>query len=79
MAYIKFAILQMSPTYLRLIPLLLPLAHISLTGSIYFTLSISLERYNTVCRPFQTVKCVHFKYMGLGVNNLYKPEALKFN
>ena len=48
-------IVQTSRGYLQQIPHLLPLAHISLTGSIYFTLSISLERYNTVCRPFHTV------------------------
>ena len=35
-----------------MIPWALPCAQIGLTGSIYFTLAISVERYFTVCRPF---------------------------
>ena len=34
--------------FARLVPLLLPLAHIGLTGSIFLTLAVSLERYTTV-------------------------------
>ena len=33
-------------------PYLLPLAEIGLTGSIYFTIAISIERYLVICRPF---------------------------
>ena len=33
-------------------PYLLPLAEIGLTGSIYFTIAISIERYVVICRPF---------------------------
>ena len=41
--------------YVKLIPVMLPLAHVSLTSVIYFTLAISLERYNMLIRPFNVV------------------------
>ena len=40
---------------MKLIPVMLPLAHVSLTSAIYFTIAISLERYNMVIRPFSVV------------------------
>ena len=40
---------------MKLIPVMLPLAHISLTGAIYITIAISLERYNMVIKPFNVV------------------------
>ena len=42
--------------YARLVPVLLPLAQIGLTGSIYLTVSISVERYVTVVHPFFKVE-----------------------
>ena len=38
--------------YAHLVPVLLPLAQIGLTGSVYLTLSISVERFITVKYPF---------------------------
>ena len=58
LAMVMFGLPQLVPfikqtrLFLYMIPHLLPLAHISLTGSIFFTLAITIERYTTVCHPF---------------------------
>jgi hypothetical protein len=44
--------LVMSVRFTYSIPYLLPLAHIAMTGSIYTTMTIAIERYITVCHPF---------------------------
>ena len=36
----------------HMVPYLLPLVQLGLTGSIYLTVAIALERYTTVCHPF---------------------------
>jgi hypothetical protein len=41
-----------SGVYWTILPFVLPMAQIGLTGSIYFTMAITVERYVTVCHPF---------------------------
>lgn len=36
-------------------PLAIPMGQVSMTGSIYFTMGITIERYLTVCHPFYTI------------------------
>jgi len=49
----------------------LPFAHVALTGSIYLTLSITLERYTTVCHPF-------FKYQYKWTAKYYLAPIMMF-
>jgi hypothetical protein len=44
--------LYLTRLFKQLITLLLPLVHIGLTGSVYLTVAVALERYTTVCHPF---------------------------
>merc|ERR1712227_327239 len=37
-----------------IVPYILPLAQIALTGSIYSTLAVAIERYTSVCHPHYT-------------------------
>ena len=40
----------------RLVPYLLPLIHICLTGSVYTTIAVAVERCLTVLAPFTQIK-----------------------
>ena len=55
-----FSVPQLSEKYQsrflkHLVPIILPVVQIALTGSVYTTLAISLERYLVVCRPFYAI------------------------
>ena len=55
-----FSVPQLSENYRsrflkHLVPIILPVVQIALTGSVYTTLAISLERYLVVCRPFYAI------------------------
>ena len=41
-----------SGAYFFIIPWALPIAQVGSTGSIYFTVAMTIERYLTVCHPF---------------------------
>ena len=46
--------------YAYLVPVMLPMAQVGLTGSIYLTVAISIERYTTVVHPFFKVSSAYF-------------------
>ena len=37
----------------RITPIIVPFIHISLTGSVYSVVAVAIERFLTVCFPFQ--------------------------
>jgi len=47
-----FASVEEGSIYKNAVPILLPIAQIGLTGSIYLTVAITIERYFTVCHPY---------------------------
>ena len=47
-------------TFPRLLPYLLPLIHITLTGSVYTTIAVACERCITVLAPFTQIKVTVF-------------------
>ncbi len=48
----KFSLLYDTVYRFYLLPFLLPLAHISLMGSVYCTLALTIERFLAVYYPF---------------------------
>ena len=58
-------------TYLHMIPIILPMAQVGLSGSIYFTLAIAVERYTTVCHPFWKVRKL--------INRLLTTERIEYS
>jgi hypothetical protein len=51
-------------------PYLLGLIHIALTGSVYTTIAVAMERCVTVCAPFTDVKV---QYIPVLVNTSFSP------
>ena len=51
-----FPTMWTSTTYLYMITICLPIAQVGMSGSIYLTLAIAMERYSTVCHPFWKVR-----------------------
>ena len=54
-----FSLPHLSPVYFNqvfpyIVPTVLPFAQIALTGSIYCTLAVAIERYLSVCHPHTT-------------------------
>ena len=57
MSFLTFCLNKFSVAYQKyawgyIVPWSIPILQISLTGSIYCTMAISLERYFVICRPF---------------------------
>ena len=58
LCFVAFSIKELSEDYTKMgfhqhiAPKAVPLIQVTLTGSVYCTLCISLERYLTVCHPF---------------------------
>ena len=48
----KFSVVYQEHAWGYIVPWSVPILQISLTGSIYCTMAISLERYFVICRPF---------------------------
>ena len=50
-----FPTIWSSTIYLYVITICLPIAQVGMSGSIYLTVAIAVERYSTVCHPFWKV------------------------
>ena len=53
----------------RITPIIVPFIHISLTGSVYSVVAVAIERFLTVCFPFQQCQ-VTLKYLAVENCNL---------
>ena len=56
--------------YLSIVTVMLPVTQIFMTASIYLTLSITIERYTTVCHPwYKVLGYLYYNFLIIGQKN----------
>lgn len=56
LSHIKIVILIQENIYPYIVPSVLGIIHVALTGSVYTTIAVAVERCVTVCAPFTSIK-----------------------